>query len=102
MPLPKIILDKSKQIHKACKDYHVKELYLFGSSNKGKINKDSDLDFLVNFEEMEFGNYTENYFQFISKLEELLGFKIDLITKKSLTNPYFIKSIEKNMSKIYV
>jgi len=102
MPLPELIIKHSEQISDICKNHYVEELYLFGSATSGNIDIGSDLDFLVTFKPLEYGDYTDNYFQLVTKLESLLGLKIDLITKNSLTNPYFIKSIKKDMSKVYV
>jgi len=38
--------------------------------------------------------YTDNYFELHYKLQDLFGIKIDLLTDKSLSNPYFINEME--------
>jgi predicted nucleotidyltransferase len=66
---------------------------VFGSANTNKFNNASDVDLLVSFEPMDFGHYTDNYFQVAELLEEIFCRPVDLITDKSLKNPYFIQSV---------
>ena len=44
---------------------------------------------------MDYADYADNYFALVENLEKLLVKPIDLITDKSLTNPYFIESVDK-------
>ena len=46
-------------------------------------------------------DYTDNYFELHYKLSDLFGRKIDLITERSLSNPYFIESINETKELIY-
>lgn len=67
------------------KRYGVKEIGLFGSYVRNDANSDSDVDILVDLEKghKTFRNFLAlNYF-----LENLLGAKVDLVTKQSLS-PY--------------
>ena len=67
-----------------------------------KFNDESDIDFLISFSQnLSIADYTDNYFALHYKLEELLHRNIDLLTDKSLSNPYFIESIEKTKTSIY-
>ena len=90
----KIIEGKESAIKDLCKQYDVKSLYLFGSVSTGKFNKSSDIDVLVSFKDISIERYTDNYFELHYRLEELFKRKIDLVTVNSLSNPFFIKSIE--------
>jgi len=58
----------------------VKKIGLFGSFVKGKQNKRSDVDILVEFEKVTF----DNYFLLKELLERLFKRKIDLIIEKDL------------------
>jgi len=58
----------------------VSKIGLFGSIIHNKLNKKSDIDVLVEFNEASFDNYAE----VLILLEKLLKRKIDLITKSSL------------------
>ncbi|MBU4190532.1 MAG: nucleotidyltransferase family protein [Candidatus Thermoplasmatota archaeon] len=61
--------------------YKVKEVGIFGSYIKGKQKKRSDIDILVEFEEVP------DLFKFLElerHLEKFLGLKVDLVRKKAL------------------
>ena len=61
--------------------YKVKEIGLFGSYVRGRQGKRSDVDILVEFEEVP------DLFKFIeleSHLEGILGIKVDLVRKEAL------------------
>jgi len=64
------------------KKFHVKKIGLFGSAARGEAKENSDLDFLVEFEDgfETFDNYMELKFY----LEELFQRKIDLVTIDAL------------------
>lgn len=98
----KIITDKHLEIQKLCKLYSVKAMYAFGSVCTDKFNESSDIDFLISFaQDLSIQDYSDNYFELHYKLEELFHRNIDLLTDKSLSNPYFIQSIEKTKTPIY-
>ena len=97
----RILTDKLNVLQDICKTYHVDKLYAFGSVCTDKFNDDSDIDFLVYFEPMDYGDYADNYFKLCEKLEELFKRKVDLLTDKSLSNPYFIKSVDNTKKMLY-
>jgi predicted nucleotidyltransferase len=99
--MQKIILDKIKELKSLCETYDVKTLYIFGSASTDKFNKSSDIDVLVSFKDISVEKYTDNYFELHYRLEELFKRKIDLITENSLSNPYFIESIEETKQLLY-
>lgn len=91
-----------KQIKLLCKKYSVKNLYVFGSVLSDTFNKESDIDFLINFsDELSHETYTENYFNLHVELEQIFNRKIDLIAENTLKNPYLIQSINENKELIY-
>jgi uncharacterized protein len=91
-------IDTLKQL---CRQYRVKAMYAFGSVCSDKFNENSDIDFLITFDDITIEQYTDNYFDLHYNLEDLFNRKIDLITENSLNNPYFIESIEKSKQLIY-
>ena len=97
----KILASKLEKLKALCKEHHVKDLFAFGSVCTNSFNENSDIDLLVSFYPMDYGDYTDNYFLFIEKLESLFNRKVDLITTNSLSNPYFIKALEKTKTKLY-
>lgn len=50
---------------------------------------------------MEYGDYADNYFEIADRFEEDFNRSVDLVTEKSLKNPYFIKSINKTKTLLY-
>jgi predicted nucleotidyltransferase len=90
------LLDLLFQNRDTIKSFGIKELGLFGSfvSNKN-INKDSDIDFLIDFLPHQ-KNY-DNYIRLVFFLEELTGRKIELVTRESLSpyiGPHILKQVE--------
>ena len=84
-----------------CKQHKVKELYLFGSILTPKFNKDSDIDMLVQFDNVDILEYADNYFDFKEKLEKLLGREIDLLENQAIRNPIFRKILDRDKKIVY-
>ena len=98
----KIVEEKLNDIIKLCENHGVKSLYIFGSVNTNKFDKNSDIDFLIAFKEnLSIEEYTENYFALQYELRKILKREIDLITQNSLSNPFFIQSIDQNKQLLY-
>jgi len=85
-----------------CRDLSIKRLYAFGSVVSDDFRDDSDIDFLISFhDDLTFDEYTNNYFQLHYKLRELFNRDIDIVTERTLSNPYFIESINESKQLIY-
>src|ERR1035437_6077353 len=97
----KILIDRINDLKKLCEIYQVRRMYAFGSVCTDSFNENSDIDFLISFDNLSIEQYTDNYFDLHYKLETLFKRKIDLLTDKSLSNPYFIKGIEQTKQLIY-
>jgi len=76
-------------------------MHVFGSAAIDKISEESDIDILISFKDISIERYTDNYFNLHDELENLFNRRIDLVTDKSLSNPYFIKSIEQTKQLLY-
>jgi predicted nucleotidyltransferase len=78
------------------KSFGIKELGLFGSFvSNDNINKDSDIDFLIDF--LPHQKTYDNYIGLVFYLEELTGRKIELVTRASLSphiGPHILKQVE--------
>jgi uncharacterized protein len=99
--MDRIVLDRIDELKGLCNTYNVRTMYVFGSVCTDKFNENSDIDILISFENLPFEKYTDNYFDLHYKLQDLFGRKIDLLTDKSLSNPYFIKGLEQTKQLIY-
>lgn len=90
-----------EDVKKLCAIYNVEKMYLFGSALNSNFNKDSDIDFLVRFKEIELTKYFDNYMEFKEKLEQLFKRQVDLVEEQTLKNPILIKSINNSKELIY-
>jgi predicted nucleotidyltransferase len=84
-----------------CNQYRVRTFSAFGSVTREDFKSDSDIDFVVDFEENDPFIYTDLYFQLKEKLEKLLKRQIDLIEERGIKNPYFRKELDKTKILIY-
>lgn len=97
----KLIYKHLAQLRKLCEEYHVKELHAFGSVTNESFSDKSDIDFLVQFGEVEPLEYFDNYMDFKSELTNLFSKKVDLIEKQTIKNPILKKSIDRDKIFLY-
>ena len=97
-----ILQSKIQKLQDICISLGVQRLYAFGSVVSDNFTDGSDIDFLISFsEKLSIEEYTNNYFLFQYQLRDLFKRKIDLVTERTLSNPYFIESIEETKQLIY-
>lgn len=96
-----IIREKITEIQELCRQHRVQSLHLFGSAATCETGKVGDFDFIVAFHEMDPADYAEQYFSLLDSLETLMSSHIDLVTVRSLKNPFFIESVEKTKVSLY-
>jgi predicted nucleotidyltransferase len=97
----KIINSNKEEIKDLCQQFHVKSLEVFGSATNNNFNKESDIDFLVEFTQLGVKNYADNYFGLLHALKALFKQPIDLVVNSSINNPYFLESIQKDRAFLY-
>ncbi|MGH2567743.1 MAG: nucleotidyltransferase family protein [Bacteroidota bacterium] len=90
-----------EQIKELCTSYRVKSLFAFGSAVSEKFREDSDVDLLVEFENLDPLEYTENYFNLKFDLEDLLKHSVDLLEMKAIANPFLMQSIDRTKILVY-
>ena len=83
------------------KQHKVKELYIFGSILTQGFNDLSDVDFLVQFDDIDILDYFDNYMDFKEKLENLFGRQIDLLENQAIRNPIFRKVLDRDKRLVY-
>jgi uncharacterized protein len=96
-----IVSDNIIKIRDLCAVHKVATLFAFGSVCTDKFGDSSDIDLLISFKDIEPGEYADNFFDIADKLEDLFNRPVDLITDKSLSNPYLINSINKTRVHLY-
>lgn len=95
-------LDKyMNEISTLCAAYKVRNLYAFGSVLANKLNKKSDVDFLVNFEPIDIDQYADNYYELKFSLQKIFNRRIDLLEEKAIKNPYLLQAINTQKRLVY-
>jgi hypothetical protein len=97
----KILDEHIDQIRAICVNHNVKSLFAFGSVVTDRFSDSSDIDLLISFNSMDYGDYADNYFNLADKFEDIFQRQVDLITDKSLKNPYFIDSVNETKTLLY-
>lgn len=90
------------QLEQLCRKYRLRRLNLFGSAARGDFKDDSsDLDFAVEFIDLEVENAFDRYFGLLVDLEDLFGRKIDLVSYPAIRNPFFKQVIDSTSVPLY-
>jgi len=82
MPQPKITFPPEK-IEAFCRKWKIKELALFGSVLRDDFRPDSDVDFLVTFEEDAHWSLFDKI-DMQDELKEILGREVDLVERRAV------------------
>jgi predicted nucleotidyltransferase len=103
-----LIQNNINAIEDVCKKHHVKELFVFGSAaREADFNVDSDVDLLVNFENLPLDTneqvfyVVENKEQLEEQLEKIFKREVDLIEGRNISNKYLRYFINKDKKLIY-
>lgn len=99
-----LIRDNLDRIAKLCEQHHVARLEVFGSAADGRFRPgESDVDFIVEFEDIDPVLRGEAYLELLFELDELLGVEVDLVIAKpeGEGNPYFWRAIQEDRQVIY-
>jgi hypothetical protein len=98
-----VVEEKAREIAGLCAARRVRRLAVFGSAATGGFDPErSDLDFLVEFEEMPPAQHAESYFGLMEDLERLFGGEVDLVEADPIRNPFFRQAIEETQVVLYV
>jgi len=85
-----------------CVAYGVQQLEVFGSVTREDFDpQQSDMDFLVVFEDSRPHGAFDRYFGLKEALERLFERSIDLIEERAIKNPYFRQAILRDRMVIY-
>jgi uncharacterized protein len=97
----KISAKNIELIQQLCREYKVKSFSVFGSVLTDNFSSDSDIDFVVDFDENDPIKYTDLYFQLKDKLEQILKRQIDLVEQRGIKNSFLRKEIDESKVVIY-
>ncbi len=96
-----LIYQNIELIKLRCKTHNVKRLYAFGSILTDLFDEESDIDLIVDFNDIDLLDYADNFFDLKFSLEDGLKRPIDFIEEKAIKNPFLKRAIEKNKQLIY-
>ena len=83
------------------KKHQIKKAFVFGSVITDRFKDDSDIDFLIHFEDgIDPLAAGEHWWNLHDELRDLLHREVDLVTERSLRNPYFIEELNKTKHSI--
>ena len=85
-----------------CRHAGARRLDAFGSVVRNDFDPmKSDLDFLVEFDDVPPADYANAYFSLKDGLELLFGRPVDLVTSSALANPYFFARVIAERRNVY-
>lgn len=85
-----------------CRKYDVRRLDVFGSALRDDFRVDSsDLDFAVEFNDLNVDNAADRYLGLMIDLEDLFGRKIDLVSYRAVRNPFFKQILDNTRISLY-
>lgn len=86
----------------ACRKHKVLRMHLFGSALRDDFDPArSDLDLLVEFQQIEPGALVQAYFGLEQQLASITGQPVDLVMADAVRNPYVSRDIEASKQLIY-
>lgn len=90
------------KVTELCRQYHVRQLEVFGSGVRQDFDPSrSDVDLLVEFEPGSSLKALDQYFGLKESLESLLGRPVDLVVAGAVRNPYLRASIARDRETLY-
>lgn len=97
-----LIDERRNELASICRRHGVRRLEVFGSAADGTFDSErSDIDFLVEYGDIQPEDRWEAYFGLWEDLARLLARKIDLVEPGAMRNPYFIRRVNESRVVIY-
>jgi predicted nucleotidyltransferase len=78
----KLIEFNMEKISRLCKKHKVSKLFVLGSVLKDSFSNESDIDLVVDFDQVDLTEYADNYFDFKDKLELIFNRPVDLLEER--------------------
>lgn len=67
-----------------CQRFHVEQLQIFGSALSERFSTNSDVDFLVTFQNDDSGDWASKYAEMAEELSKVLGHKVELVGRRAV------------------
>ena len=99
--LPESVALRAAEIRSACARHSVSSLAIVGSAARADFDLErSDIDVLVDFVDGDI-NYFRAFMGLRRELAEILGRKVDVITRRGVRNPIFLRALERDAIPLY-
>ena len=96
------LMVRREQLVALCRKYRVRRLDVFGSAAGDTFDEQSsDVDLLVDFEEMPFPDRADAYLGLLTEVQALLERRVDLVEVGAVRNPYLRQGIEASRQLLY-
>jgi predicted nucleotidyltransferase len=97
-----MLMARREELVALCLKYRVRRLDVFGSAARDDFDeRSSDIDLLVELEEMPFPERGDAYLGLLIEAEALLGRRVDLVEISAVRNPYLREGIEASRQLLY-
>ena len=91
-----------QELIELCRKHRVRRLEVFGSATGSEFDEESsDIDLLVEFEDMPYADRADAYLGFLMGAEALLQRHVDLVEVGAVRNPYLRRGIEESRELVY-
>ena len=103
----RLIEEKREELECVCRRRRVHRVELFGSAVRPDFDParfdaaNSDLDFLVTFQELDLNQYADAYFGLLEDLQALFQRPVDLVVAFAIHNHYFRQAVDSSKTLVY-
>ena len=97
----KLIENNIQKLIALCKKHKVGKLFVFGSILTNRLNEQSDMGMVVDFDKVNLEDYADNYFDFKYALENLFDREVGLLEDKAIRNPILRRNIDNSKLLVY-
>lgn len=97
-----ILTENRDKIIELCRAHHVRRLSAFGSAVRDDFDQArSDVDLLVEFEELPYPDSFRNRNELEERLVRLFARPVDLVRDGTIENPYLLREINADRKLLY-
>jgi hypothetical protein len=100
--MTRVLQGHRPELVELCRKYRGRRLDVFGSAARGDFNEhSSDVDLLVEFDDMPHADRADAYLGFLMAAEALLRRRVDLVELGAVCNAYLRRGIEESRELVY-